>query len=448
MEAATPVFSKYPEKIDFIQDKIIKNEYDEYKISLGTNEFRNTLVIRIIPENSKNISFYQNQYNLLEFQNLSPALNFYKSIDDLILAFPGFINEVYEKNDQFIIRLILFRPNGEKEITELTFEKEFCDQKKAIKALSNELRLLKNSINEKNNEILDLKNDISNKKNMISSLESNNLNNINEISSIRQSLMTFQNENVKLKEKISYLESEKMTLIGRINNMQQQANYQKLQKKIANNDLMNELNQLQEKYKQLQIKFNELERDKKRDDVNSFPGDNSEIIFSMSDLQFIFNYIKQTDKSFKFNYLKLLYRGSRDGDNTKICHELCDDKQNILIIIKSDIGNIFGGYSKIGFKISDKPEYLIDNNCFLFSFELKKIFTPVKNKKHISHIYGNNGLCFTGSLAFFNNFMHINDNYIFKTTIKEYFNKLDEPCEMNGGKNKFRCEELEVFQFT
>ena len=44
--------------------------------------------------------------------------------------------------------------------------------------------------------------------------------------------------------------------------------------------------------------------------------------------------------------------------------------------------------------------------------------------------------------------MHINDNYIFKTTIKEYFNKLDEPCEMNGGKNKFRCEELEVFQFT
>ena len=175
MEAATPVFSKYPEKIDFIQDKIIKNEYDEYKISLGTNEFRNTLVIRIIPENSKNISYYQNQYNLLEFQNLSPALNFYKSIDDLILAFPGFINEVYEKNDQFIIRLILFRPNGEKEITELTFEKEFCDQKKAIKALSNELRLLKNSINEKNNEILDLKNDISNKKNMISSLESNDI---------------------------------------------------------------------------------------------------------------------------------------------------------------------------------------------------------------------------------------------------------------------------------
>ena len=31
--------------------------------------------------------------------------------------------------------------------------------------------------------------------------------------------------------------------------------------------------------------------------------------------------------------------------------------------------------------------------------------------------------------------------------LKYRVNRLAEPCEMNGGEDKFRCEELEVFQF-
>ena len=42
--------------------------------------------------------------------------------------------------------------------------------------------------------------------------------------------------------------------------------------------------------------------------------------------------------------------------------------------------------------------------------------------------------------------MHSYDNIIYKDYIKDYFNGLDEPCEMNGGKDRFKCEELEVFQ--
>ena len=80
------------------------------------------------------------------------------------------------------------------------------------------------------------------------------------------------------------------------------------------------------------------------------------------------------DVNFKFSTIKLLYRGSKDGDEANKCHKLCDNKNNILIIIKSDRGNIFGGYSKIGFKTSNEAQYLIDNNCFLFSYDLKKYF--------------------------------------------------------------------------
>ena len=40
--------------------------------------------------------------------------------------------------------------------------------------------------------------------------------------------------------------------------------------------------------------------------------------------------------------MQLLYRGSRDGDSTQTCHELCDNKQNVLIVMKSDTNYVFG----------------------------------------------------------------------------------------------------------
>ena len=77
---------------------------------------------------------------------------------------------------------------------------------------------------------------------------------------------------------------------------------------------------------------------------NSSEKENNKITYldsnieSINSINFILDYIKQNDQSFTYNKIQLLYRGSRDGDRTKTCHELCDNKQNILIIMKSDIG--------------------------------------------------------------------------------------------------------------
>ena len=90
------------------------------------------------------------------------------------------------------------------------------------------------------------------------------------------------------------------------------------------------------------------------------------IIVSKEEINFILNYIKENDKNFAFNSLDLLFRSSNDGDKTELLHKKCDLKNNVLIIIKSDIGKIFGGYCKIGFKSQSKPQYKIDNNCFYF----------------------------------------------------------------------------------
>ena len=126
---------------------------------------------------------------------------------------------------------------------------------------------------------------------------------------------------------------------------------------------------------------------------------------SIKKINFILTYIRDHDKSFSFKYLDLLYRSSRDGDRTETCHKLCDDKKNVLIIIKADSRYIFGGYCKIGFKINNNLEYLIDEKCFLFSYKLMKIYPVIKNNHAICHIEVQYGLCFKDSLVFYDNFM-------------------------------------------
>ena len=125
---------------------------------------------------------------------------------------------------------------------------------------------------------------------------------------------------------------------------------------------------------------------------------------------------------------------------------MCDNKKNVLIIIKSDIGYIFGGYCKIGFEVNNK-EYKIDNNCFLFSYNLKKIYPVVKDMKAICHINIIFGLCFYASLTFEDNFMKIaNSKVCGGMQYSSYFNGINARAEMNGGNSEFTCKELEVFQ--
>ena len=169
------------------------------------------------------------------------------------------------------------------------------------------------------------------------------------------------------------------------NNKIERMNNESEIKTLKENNLkyQNEISYLKEENKKLWEEINQIKKTskspKKLDNLNYF---DSTIFDSINSIDFIIDYIRQNDKSSNFNEIKLLYRGSRDADRNKTCHQLCDNKQNILIVMKSDTGHIFGGYSKIGFKTNNNinnGEYLIDNNCFLFSLNLKKIY-PVINK--------------------------------------------------------------------
>ena len=230
-----------------------------------------------------------------------------------------------------------------------------------------------------------------------------------------------------------------------------------MQKKISNlkQDSLNrelnykkELSDLKKENKKLWNEINKLKDTKEENKIieeNKICNFDSKIIDSINKIDFILNYIRDNDKSFNFKEIKLLYRGSRDGDRTKTCHKLCDNKKNILIIMQSDIGYIFGGYSSIGFKINNSWDYKIDNKCFLFSINLKKIYPVIKDKSVICHIREEYGLCFYDSLGFHDYFMNKSDNNIL-FGIKSMFNGLKDRYEMNGNIQSFKCKELEVFQ--
>ena len=71
------------------------------------------------------------------------------------------------------------------------------------------------------------------------------------------------------------------------------------------------------------------------------------------------------------------------------------------------------------------------------------------DRKVICHIFEKNaercGLCFDSSLSFGDNFMNKDNNKICDY-IKNMFQGINDKYEMNGGKNKFKCKDIEVFQ--
>ncbi len=111
--------------------------------------------------------------------------------------------------------------------------------------------------------------------------------------------------------------------------------------------------------------------------------------------------------------------------------------------MKTEQGNSYGMYSKIGWETREKPEYLNDNDAILFSFKKNKIYKTIKGKSKICWINNTYGFCLYDSIGFNNNFLKKKDNNIY-TNITSNF----ENCEIedfNSGFQNFKFKEIEIF---
>ena len=424
--------------IDFIEELKVKNKKGNYKIQFGIIQNQNELVIRVALEQSEDLFYYQHFYTLFEIKKLSKAFTIFETVKDLIIFLKTLNFEIEEKNDYVNIKFFIYMIDGQNKLIQLSLEKNVQDKNHIIKYFLEEIKAYKKDMSNLG-EIM---------KQEISTLKKNNLKYENDIKLLKEN-------NSSMNKEISSLKDHIMNLNENIQN-----NIQTITKLNEDNKCFRTIIFILfillvvfafiYYYRIYNIKnslSNNIENNIKNIlAIEKIKGSfNSKIIDSIYSINFIFYKIRENDKSLNFNNIKLLYRASRDGDSTKTCHKLCDNKQNVLIIIKSDIGYIFGGYSKIGFKTSKNWGAEKDNNSFLFSLDLKRIYPAIKDKYSVEIYDETYGLCFTGSLIIHDNFLKNYYNYL-GNNIKEHFNDLEDKYEMNGGKDFFKIKELEVFQ--
>ena len=96
--------------------------------------------------------------------------------------------------------------------------------------------------------------------------------------------------------------------------------------------------------------------------------------------------------------MKLIYRGTRDGSN--VFHNKCDNKGETITLIKSEKGNIFGGYASIPWtspgsgSLYSAPESFIFTLSNIYNTEPTKF--PSKNDKKEVYHNSSYGPCFGG----------------------------------------------------
>ena len=193
----------------------------------------------------------------------------------------------------------------------------------------------------------------------------------------------------------------------------------------------------------LKIQSNKKEREEKYNIIDSE-------ITNEKDIDFIVQFLKKSpvikNKNIKFD---LLYRGTRDGDNTVNLHKKCCGYKNVIIFMKSEEGKKYGGFTNIGWETRDKGkwEYPIDDNAFLFSIDNKKIFKAEKGKNKMCWVNSNEyGLCFYRALGFYNNFMTVEKETLINDVEQNFIDC--HISDFNSGKQSCKFSELEVFKIN
>ena len=268
--------------------------------------------------------------------------------------------------------------------------------------------------------------------------------------------------NIEIKE----LKEQNNDLKQRINILLEQINQlNDLINKSDNNNLKNSLSNVQNLIDRIEI-LEELKEEstksskKTTDGVSSTQLSNSQMkkTINIKKLKKCFKsstiLTNETEYDFLLNKLsiynptsyKIIYKTSIDGDSIKNFHSNCDGEENILIIIETNKGYKFGGFTSIGFDSSGYE--LRDDKAFLFSIDRQKIYDIIEgnNAIYCNRKFGPIFCSKPDSTAYS---IFIPDNYLknkSSTTKNCYCYKMEQNFEINNGKKEFLIKEMEVFR--
>ena len=166
-----------------------------------------------------------------------------------------------------------------------------------------------------------------------------------------------------------------------------------------------------------------------------------DILHSAQELELITRKIntKLNNKNCKLT-LNLLYKATADSDKASAFHEKCDKANRTIVLIETDKGKRFGGYTSMSWK--GEAEEKNDEEAFVFSLDKMKTYDNITGELAIG-CYPKFGPIFMGCQ------IRIYDDAFVKggTTFEKGLNyNTEEDFELNGGERNFIVKEIEVYE--
>ena len=171
----------------------------------------------------------------------------------------------------------------------------------------------------------------------------------------------------------------------------------------------------------------------------------SDILNDKSNFDLLYKRLNPKNQNIKFN---LIFKADKNNSSVSDFHKYCDEKKNVLVLIKTDKDVRFGGFTSEGFDSSSWHKK--DNKAFLFSLDKKHIY-EIKKGKNAIYCFKKYGPCFVGAQngsGYFN--ISIKED-IFKNQQNTGNNEdnsyeINYDFELNNGEKDFKVKQLEVFQ--
>ena len=162
-----------------------------------------------------------------------------------------------------------------------------------------------------------------------------------------------------------------------------------------------------------------------------------DIIHNTDELELLTRKINKLNQRLTLN---LLYKATADSDKASAFHAKCDDARSTLVLVETDKGRRFGGFTTCSWS-GDCIEKK-DEDAFVFSLDKMEIYENIPGEDAIG-CYPKFGPIFLGCQ------IRIYDNAFTKggTTFEKGLNfNTEEDYELTGGERTFMVKDIEVYE--
>ena len=244
-----------------------------------------------------------------------------------------------------------------------------------------------------------------------------------EFKQVNSQLEQLSLENEKLKSRIEELEDTKAKYEEEIKILKENERIYSMKSRVSNNSNINNSNTEE---KDVIYEENSQEMTVKGD-----------IIHDPSELELLTKKINKLNQKLTLN---LLYKATADSDKAAAFHAKCDDANSSIVLVETDKGKRFGGYTTCSWSgdCIDKR----DEDAFVFSFDKMMTYDNIPGEDAIG-CYPKFGPIFLGCQ------IRIYDNAFTKggTTFERGLNfDTEEDYELTGGDRTFNVKEIEVYE--